>query len=203
MWATCYPNHCFCESLHSGTFLQPANTFSSLIFVVAGIFLAYRYRNSWSYIYSALLAFIGLGSFYYHARFTFVGQTIDTLGMYLLVTLALLAILEKNKKYFLGYFLLMNTILLMSLIYLPTWRQQIFGALVLILVAALWKKAFFNKYLWISLLVLFTAFIIWICDITRIWCSPDRILQGHSIWHILCAVSAVLLFQSIQPRLNK
>src|SRR3990167_5136260 len=103
MWATCYTNHCFCESLHVGAVLQPANMASSLFFVIAGIFVFYRYRNSWAYAYAVVLALIGLGSAYYHAKLTFVGQTIDVMGMYFLITFALLAVLKQTRKYFLGY----------------------------------------------------------------------------------------------------
>ena len=100
MWATCYPNNCFCENLHAGAIFQPVNAFSSLAFVVAGIFVAYKYRNLWGYVYAVLLGLIGIGSAYYHARLDFIGQTIDVAGMYLLVTFVLLAILKQIRKYF-------------------------------------------------------------------------------------------------------
>ena len=27
------------------------------------------------------------------------------------------------------------------------------------------------------------------------WCHPDTLLQQHGIWHVLCAVSAYLIFR--------
>ena len=68
-------------------------------FVVAGIFVAYKYRNLWGYVYAVLLGLIGIGSAYYHARLDFIGQTIDVAGMYF-VTFVLLAILKQIRKYF-------------------------------------------------------------------------------------------------------
>lgn len=203
MWATCYPNHCFCESLHVGAVFQPANMISSLVFVLAGIFVAYKYRNSWGYIYAVLLGLIGLGSAYYHARLDFVGQTIDVAGMYFLVTFALLAVLKQTRKYFLGYFLTGNAVLISILVSAPVLRRYIFAGLVLALIITLWKQNFFNKYFWASLATLAIAFIIWSLDITGVWCNPNSLLQGHAIWHILGAISAVFLFESIRPTLNK
>ena len=203
MWATCYPNNCFCESLHAGAIFQPVNMFSSLAFVVAGIFIAFRYKNSWGYIYALLLAIIGIGSAYYHARLGFIGQTIDVAGMYLLVTFVLFAVFERTRKYFLAYFLAGNAVLISILISVPTLRRYVFAVLVLVLVVTFWKQNLLNKYFWASLLIMVIATAIWTLDIMSIWCWPDSYLQGHAIWHVLGAVSAVLLFKSIQPILLK
>ena len=199
MWATCYPNNCFCENLHAGAIFQPVNMVSSLAFVVAGIFIAFRYKNSWGYIYALLLAITGIGSSYYHAHLDFIGQTIDVVGMYLLVTFVLLAVFERARKMFLVYFLTSNAILILILIYAPEFRRYVFAGLVVTLVTVLLKQNILKKYFWASLLIMVLATAIWTLDIMDIWCWPDSYLQGHAIWHVLGAVSAVLLFKSIQP----
>src|SRR3989344_2908620 len=202
MWATCYPNNCFCESLHMGTILQPANMISSCAFVLASIFVAYKYRNSHGYIYAVILGLIGLGSAYYHTKLTFIGQTIDVAGMYFLVTFVLLAVLKQTRKHFLAYFLIGNAVLILIMVSVPDLRRYIFAGLVLTLIIMFWKQNLLNKYFWTSLLIMAVAFIIWTLDITSVWCYPDSILQGHAIWHILGAVSVVYLFKSIQPILS-
>lgn len=179
------------------------NMVSSLAFVVAGIFISYRHRNSWGYAYALLMAVIGIGSAYYHAHLDFIGQTIDVAGMYLLVTFVLLAVLKRTRKYFLAYFLIGNAVLISISVSVPALRRYIFAVLVLALIVTLWKQNLLNKYFWASFWVMVVAFIIWTLDVTNIWCWSDSILQGHAIWHILGAVSAVLLFKSVQFILPK
>jgi len=38
------------------------------------------------------------------------------------------------------------------------------------------------------------AFAIWNATKSA-WCDPDSWLQGHAVWHLLCAVSAYLMFR--------
>ena len=47
-----------------------------------------------------------------------------------------------------------------------------------------------------SLLVLASAFAIWTTGKRgHAWCHPESLLQQHGLWHVLCAVSAYLLFR--------
>ena len=100
--ATCLPDHCFCEAIGSGAVAQPANAWSSLAFVLAGLWIAqpsagrkYKARNrmvrepAYRRLYGCALVAIGLGSYFYHATLTFAGQVCDMSGMYLLITFAL------------------------------------------------------------------------------------------------------------------
>ena len=41
---------------------------------------------------------------------------------------------------------------------------------------------------------LLLAFTIWNLD-QHGWCDPRSMLQGHAVWHVLCAVSAWMLFR--------
>lgn len=203
MWATCYPDHCFCESIHASGFLQPSNTISSLIFVAAAIYVAYHYRNLFGCVYAVLLALIGFGSAYYHAHLDFVGQTIDNLGMYLLMTFVILSVMSSSRKKFLAWFVLLNATLLSLVIYLPVTRRYLTGGLVLILIWLIRSRNIDRKVFWTGVLLMAIAFTIWVFDITRVWCLPDSWFQGHAIWHILTALAAVLLFKSIQPILKR
>src|SRR6266481_825369 len=103
--ATCRPDHCFCEAIHNGAVAQPANSWSNLGFVVVGLLIAHaRMRDDASpiapyrRIYGYALVLIGLGSAFYHASLTFVGQLMDVSGMYILITFALLYSLKRMYK---------------------------------------------------------------------------------------------------------
>ena len=88
--ATCLPNACFCEAIGDGTIRQPINTWSNLAFVWMGIFIAVSatpdrpLRRSYALLLAFACVAIGLGSCFYHASLSFVGQWFDVMSMYLL-----------------------------------------------------------------------------------------------------------------------
>ena len=44
--------------------------------------------------------------------------------------------------------------------------------------------------------MLASAFAIWTTGKRgHAWCRPESLLQQHGLWHVLCAVSAYLLFR--------
>jgi hypothetical protein len=44
----------------------------------------------------------------------------------------------------------------------------------------------------VALAALLSAFVIW--NVSRVWlCDPSSLIQGHAVWHVLCAVSAYFL----------
>ena len=49
-------------------------------------------------------------------------------------------------------------------------------------------------YAYASLASILTAFAIW--NVTKVWlCDPYSLVQGHAIWHVLCAVAAYFLYR--------
>ena len=51
-----------------------------------------------------------------------------------------------------------------------------------------------NAYAYGAFAAILTAFAIW--NVTKTWlCDPHSLLQGHAVWHLLCAVSAYLLYR--------
>ena len=94
--ATCLKTGCFCESAHTQSPIrQTANTISSLAFVCSGMLLITGRRDlsRLPYIYSVIIGFssliIGVGSAFYHASLTFIGQFLDVFGMFLLAAFTL------------------------------------------------------------------------------------------------------------------
>ena len=214
--ATCMPDNCFCEPLRDGFIRQPVNTYSNLAYILVGLLILTNARRdkaranlllshrAYSLVFGGATMAIGVGSFFYHASFTFVGQWFDLMGMYLFASFALLYTLARLRPmrgatFALGY-VAVNTMLGYSLIVNPEARRQIFAAMIygvivleaLVLLAE--RPRIKTRYFVGALISLAVAYGIWLLDESRAWCDPAGIVQGHALWHFLTATAAGLLF---------
>lgn len=220
--ASCMPSSCFCEGIRPGTVAQPANAWSSLGFALIGLLVlgqcgndlsAHKRRERWNPMtrqlgyaatYGVALIVIGLGSAFYHASLTFVGQFFDVMGMYLLATFILLYNLDRwrtmPRKSFVVTYLAANLMLAYLLIELPILRRWIFGVILLAALAPEFLRRrrrrvdIQTKYLRAAVAIMLTAFIIWILDYAKVLCDPASWLQGHALWHLLGAQAAGYLY---------
>jgi hypothetical protein len=218
--ATCLPDGCFCEADRSSLIRQPANTISSLGYcLLAALILAFAAYDRYSADHtapplrrSAVLAalfatsvlVIGTGSAFYHASLTFVGQTWDVLGMYLLGTYLLLYNVTRFRRtsplMIAILYVLMNSALLVLLVAWPLLRRYAFGILIFGVLWMEWairrrQRVFANRaHLTVALALLGGGFAIWLLDLTRLVCTTDSWIQGHAIWHGVGAVATFEMF---------
>ncbi len=210
--ATCLKTGCFCEASDTQSPIrQAANTYSSLAFVFSGVFIfAYaRKRNRLSVGYSFLMGLssiiVGVGSAFYHASLTFIGQFFDVFGMFLLAVFAMVYAWERIYKFqpctTLTLYLILNIFLSWLQIAIPDTRRYAFA---IVLVIALLFEYYFRvknkpqidvRLLSVGVGLLAGAYIIWMLDNTRIICFENSLLQGHAIWHLLGAVSTWFLYR--------
>lgn len=217
--ATCMPDICFCEAIRDSWVRQPVNAISSLAFLAVAVFVVrverrpsepasrlHPLKSGWVYpaIYGIALALIGLGSAFYHASLTFVGQTADVLGMYLLGTFILiynshrLSPLSPAKA--MTTYLIGNAALLVLLVQMPALRRYAFAGIILSALALEWRirrgrrVAARTALLYSAIGLMAVAFAVWVLDITGVACDPQSFLQGHGVWHVLGATSALLLY---------
>lgn len=229
--ATCMPAACFCEALGTGFIRQPIDTWSNLAFVLVGLLiLADILRPSptrsnllaqprvYGLVYAFAVILIGLGSWFYHASLTFVGQWFDVMGMYLLSTFMVLYNVARlrplgNRTFAVGY-VLFNLALAISLIVVPELRRYLFGVLLAVTIGLevliRYRTQGFSRirddstnrlkprvqigFFIAALSIYVLAQIIWTLDLNHIVCDPNDLLQGHAVWHILTAASAGLLY---------
>lgn len=200
--ATCFPAACFCEGLRDQLIRQPANTISSLLFLIPAVALLRRPGpdRAGLAVYGSALAVIGLGSAWYHASLTFVGQTFDVLGMYLVGTFAVLAGIRRRTAIrpsrAVGGYVAANAALLWLLILLPAGRRYAFGALVLaaIVLNRGTIDAAGRSRLARALGLFGVGLAAWGLDLARIGCHPNAWFQGHALWHALTAAAAWVFY---------
>jgi hypothetical protein len=201
--ATCLTSRCFCELVRPDGITQPANAWSSLGFVVAGIAAilavrppARRERTLVVLLGGALLA-VGVGSFLFHATLTLWGQFVDVLPMY-----AVGCVLLAGAVVRLGWVppraAAVGGAALLALLGVALWvwpesRRVLFAAVLLPgialeLVLARTSRAP-ARWLYAGLGLLVTAYLVWVLDQAGVWCDPVSWLQGHALWHLLGAAA--------------
>ncbi|MEP9361596.1 ceramidase domain-containing protein [Nocardioides sp. CN2-186] len=212
----------FCEAARSGWVKQPANTWSNLGFVVAGLLVAWRAgrvdqlgevlprHTGLATAYACLVVLLGPASAAMHATQAEAGGQLDLLSMYLVASFAaayaLMRWYRRSTLFFAQLFLLFvaacelvgNLLGTVPVVEQP--GNVAFAGLLLtavVLEVRLWRRGGTRTNLWwgaASLGAILLAFAIW--NVTKsAWCDPHSLLQGHAAWHLLDAVSAYLLFR--------
>ena len=214
----------FCEAPRAGWIRQPANTWSNLGFVVAGLAVAWyagdRLRLGLTLgahpglatAYAVLVVLLGPGSMAMHATQTDLGGHLDLLSMFLVsgfaLSYALMRFLGRGPAFLAVVF---------AVAVVAGMAVQLRGGSVPVMGHV--GNAAFGVQLWVaiglevalirrraphqdvafglaSVLVLALAFAIWTTGKRgHAWCTPDTLLQQHAAWHLLCALSAYLLFR--------
>ena len=214
----------FCEAARDGFVKQPANSFSNLGFVIAGLLVAWRAgrpdqlgdvlprQHGLATAYACVVVLLGPASAAMHATQAEWGGHLDLLSMYLVASFsaayALMRWVRQGRLFFAQLFSLF--VAFCELVGLYDGRVPVvdyagnvaFSALLLTAVVTevrLWRRradGVRTDLRWGAgaLGAILLAFTIW--NVTkRAWCDPDSLLQGHAIWHVLCAVSAYLMFR--------
>jgi dihydroceramidase len=160
-------------------------------------------NQSDKYLFWAATTLIGLGSAFFHASLSFVGQTFDVLGMYLLATLVLLWSAQRRLGWSMRQrviaYVLGNAALLTLLILEPALRRYVFAA---VIVGVLFLErqndpllpGTSRRFLAWAAGLLAIGFLIWVLDITRTVCDPASNFQGHAAWHLCGAASALMIY---------
>jgi dihydroceramidase len=192
--ATCTP--CYCELPRALGVAQRANTWSNLGFVFVGGLIVARGRDP---LFGWATVFLGPASMALHATLTFAGQLVDILSMFLVPTL----LLARNRGWSAAAYVALNGTLFVVEALLPQARRWIFAALV---AAALWSELRVHRprrLLAVAAGLLAAAFLAWSLDVTGVWCDPTSWVQGHALWHLVCAAAVgVLALYVEKPRIT-
>jgi hypothetical protein len=210
----------FCEA-GTGLIRQPANTFSNVGFVAAGLLIAWhasvpgnvgRRLSTYPWLATAIacvVVLLGPGSAAMHATQSALGGHLDMLSMYLIASFAAAYAVT---RYYRGSAVLLGVAFAGGLVFcelVGLYRAPLpvviyagnaaFGLLLLLAVVLELRiirrgARIQHSYVYVSLGALLTAFAIW--NASKTWlCDPHSLVQGHAIWHLLCAVAAYFLYR--------
>jgi hypothetical protein len=212
----------FCEAARDGVVRQPANTFSNVGFVVAGLLIAWhagaRVRVGPSlpahrYLATAMacvVVLLGPGSAAMHATQSALGGHLDMLSMYLFASFAVayatMRWLRGGVRLFAAMFV--GGVVLCELVggwggavpVVMSSGNAVFGLLLLgataleVSIMRRGEATGQRRFAYASLASILIAFAIWNATKARL-CDPQSLVQGHAIWHVLCALAAYLLYR--------
>lgn len=212
----------FCEAAQDWVVRQPANTFSNVGFVAAGLLIAWHAgipgnvgtslsaRRHLATALACLVVLLGPGSAAMHATQSAVGGHLDMLSMYLVASFAAayatMRWLGGGPGLFAAAFV--GGVAFCELVgvwggAVPVVMSSGNAVFALLLVVATTLEVLIMRrgaarsrrtYAYASLASILIAFVIWNAAKARL-CDPHSLVQGHAIWHLLCAVAAYLLYR--------
>lgn len=207
----------FCEAARDGLVKQPANTFSNLGFILAGLLIAWHVSRTdhsdrvlgraGATAYAVVVTLLGPGSAAMHATQSAWGGHLDLLSMYLIASFAAawaIARLIGRPMAAVGLFVvLVIGCELVGLISadIPVVRFSGNLAFAVLLITALSGEVVLARRSGLDLrwglgaaAAMVVAFAIWIASQHGL-CDPRSLLQGHAAWHLLNAVAAYFLYR--------
>ncbi|CAN5197675.1 hypothetical protein BH09BAC1_BH09BAC1_00150 [soil metagenome] len=228
----------FCEQNRMKQFIrQPANTWSNLAYLFYGLLCIrlalYDKKHGtppnlitrWpvlSYVYAFTFVYLCIGSFFYHASLTRIGQHFDMGGTYALVAFPAVVNLGRIYKYYATVKeknLVIGTVVfsfvLFALIFAFKWYLKaeyvLSGLILTVIVTTIWyhalsKAPYQMLFGLLAILSVVLAYFIWWQDRYKHWCDPESYLQGHAFWHVLTGLSGFfiyLMLRSEQPIVAK
>jgi hypothetical protein len=194
----------FCEERLCAWVVEPSNAWSSVFYLLLGLYMlsqALRPVAPRSIAVAAAQIMIGVGSFFFHATGTFVGEFVDQFGLFMLSALILACSaaqarsLTARQTVFIYAAIVVASALLL-------WRVRPIGIPLFATQLAVglgWQVQLFrqsrgpiraaHRPFFVGVGLFLFSFSIWVTDITRLLCDPqNHIVTGHAIWHVLNAV---------------
>lgn len=212
----------YCEFNHPQRFFhQPINTYSNLVYFFFGILILLIARHdsldgsgspanrlAGFPLLSGLMGFcfvyLGVGSAFFHASLTYVGQRVDMNATYsILLTLVGITVyhladgLRLTRQQQRLWVLTTGAVIVAFIpLALRIPSSRLVPALILLLNAGMLVHYFqFRKQrsigvILLSLVLVVLAIYIRTLDVRKIGCDPYSYFQGHALWHLLTALSS-------------
>ena len=206
----------FCEQARDSWIRQPANTWSNVGFVAAGLAIAWAARRpegrlttyGWlTTVYAVVVVLLGPASMAMHATQSSLGGRLDMLSMYLVAgfafSYAVLRLVRGGIATFAGVYaaaivgceVVENLGLRVPMVHTGgnfAFALLLVGAVAIEVVLMQRRESVRdNRWGYAAIGFLLLAFVIWnLAQEGTAFCLPTSLLQGHAAWHALDAVAA-------------
>ncbi|MHA3980013.1 ceramidase domain-containing protein [Halovulum sp. GXIMD14794] len=214
----------FCEAFRDSWIRQPANTWSNLGFVAAGLWMVSHaaqagrrasapgniFSNSRSLpiLYAALVISIGPGSMALHGTGHAWGHSADVVAMFTFIMFPIAWAVThlaggSERAFWTVYLALTGPVTLAHLLEVLPFSGIVLYAILIPTAVALELVRYFRKPTGTRSLILtlgalgcfLLGFVAWRLSLTGApLCAPGSLLQGHALWHLLCAAATVCLY---------
>lgn len=152
-------------------------------------------------LYTLALTTLWLGTVFFHATLTEMGEWSDGLGLYAVILFFICYLIGLCRQWSYSLFTIIYVITVFSAGAFAWnfmhWRLMLFGTLVVAAVLTVVHCARHLQYSWRDLLLALGAFvtglIFQVLDNTLVLCSRFSLWQGHALWHILAAAATYWL----------
>lgn len=223
----------FCEAFSDTWIKQPANTWSNLGFVAAGLWMvsytSIGRGNSWivdniftksqslPMLYALLVIFIGPGSMALHGTGHAWGHTLDVLAMFTFIMFPIAwtvtHLIRGEERAFWVIYLSLTIPLTFAHVFgvLPFSGIVLYAVLIPTTIALEVARYFLRPTGRRSIALMVCAigsfalaFLAWRLSLTGApLCDPRSLVQGHALWHLLCAGATVWLFLAYTSEKSK
>ncbi len=206
----------FCEQPRASWIRQPANTWSNLGFVAAGLAIAWGARrpegrltpySGLTTVFAVVVVLLGPASMAMHATQSSLGGRLDMLSMYLVAgfafSYAVLRLVRGGMGTFAGVYagaiigceVVENLGLRVPMVHTGgnlAFALLLVGAVAIEMVLMQRRESVRdNRWGYAAIGFLLLAFVIWnLAQEGTALCVPTSLLQGHAAWHALDAVAA-------------
>ena len=186
------------------------NTYSALSMLAVMVIVLMR-GKAWPalfrHLYAFALALLFIGTAFYHATLTHIGQWTDGVGLYAVIAfvgiyfLGLIFAWSQNRiaAIYAATLVASGVFSFFFMQYrLPLFAFMVVATFVIIILSGFGRVVYNKKDLLLTCAFFCVGMLFQITDRKLIWCSPHSPWQGHALWHLLSAVSTYFLFALMQ-----
>ena len=188
---------------------EPANTWSNIGFLIAGVVILSLARRH-DALHLRALGWIcvatSIGSAFYHASESSIGQVADHAGMYLgaayMLGVNVRRLFRWKRAAVHALFWVTFAALLVAMIRFPKAGNALYAGQTVFCCVLLELLLFFRygritRYRWLAGYwgTFLAGYAIWMLDLHRVLCDPaNHIFNGHAAWHLLDAAAMYFLY---------
>jgi hypothetical protein len=181
----------FCEERLSGPIKHPADTWTNIGPLVAGVMILIYANRPLERLLGAAALWTGIASAYFHATDTILGETLDLSGMFMFI-LSIAALQQYRSTQSLSptalsALVIGGTLILTTLSTLSTvLASPMFAVICVIVIGRGIHDHKLGPWAWAMVGSFVIAWGFWWLDFMHVLCVPhNHILTGHGVWHLL------------------